>query len=45
MRQEIAKSLGQNIREQRVLIGISQDALALACGMDRIYIGRIEGGR
>ncbi|WP_409321455.1 helix-turn-helix domain-containing protein [Pseudomonas monteilii] len=44
MRQEIAKSLGQNIREQRVLIGLSQDALALACGMDRSYVGRIERG-
>ncbi|MDH1930484.1 helix-turn-helix transcriptional regulator [Pseudomonas sp. GD03696] len=44
MRQEIAKSLGKNIRKQRVLIGLSQDALALACSMDRSYIGRIERG-
>lgn len=44
MRYEIASSLGQNIREQRLLIGLSQDALALACGMDRSYIGRIERG-
>ncbi|ENY78522.1 Cro/CI family transcriptional regulator [Pseudomonas putida TRO1] len=44
MQQEIAKSLGQNIREQRVLIGLSQDALALACGIDRSYMGRIERG-
>lgn len=44
MRQEIANSLGQNIREQRLLIGLSQDALALACSMDRSYIGRIERG-
>jgi transcriptional regulator with XRE-family HTH domain len=44
MRQQIAKSLGQNIRTQRLLIGLSQDALALACGMDRSYMGRIERG-
>lgn len=44
MRQEIAESLGQNIRKQRLLIGLSQDALALACGMDRSYMGRIERG-
>lgn len=42
--QALAKDLGQNIRERRMLIGLSQDGLAHACGMDRSYMGRIERG-
>lgn len=42
--QELAKVLGFNIREQRLSTGLSQDALAFACEMDRSYIGRIERG-
>ncbi|MDD2037499.1 helix-turn-helix domain-containing protein [Pseudomonas putida] len=42
--QALAKDLGQNIRERRMLIGLSQDDLAHACGMDRSYMGRIERG-
>ncbi|WP_410480351.1 helix-turn-helix domain-containing protein [Pseudomonas sp. DCA-1] len=42
--QALAKDLGQKIRERRVLIGLSQDALAFACGIDRSYMGRIERG-
>lgn len=42
--QQLAKDLGQNIRERRVSVGISQDALAHACLMDRSYVGRIERG-
>lgn len=42
--QALAKDLGQKIRERRVSIGMSQDALAFACGIDRSYMGRIERG-
>ncbi|EMM3096108.1 MULTISPECIES: helix-turn-helix domain-containing protein [Pseudomonas] len=42
--QKLARALGRKVREQRVMVGISQDALAFACQMDRSYIGRIERG-
>ncbi|UCM29400.1 helix-turn-helix domain-containing protein [Pseudomonas sp. PS1(2021)] len=37
-------SLGERIRMQRKVCRISQDALALACSLDRSYVGRIERG-
>ncbi len=42
--QALAKDLGQKIRERRIVVGLSQDALAHACGLDRSYMGRIERG-
>ena len=41
---DLAKALGTNIRARRKENGISQDALALECGLDRSYMGRIERG-
>lgn len=41
---QLASALGKNIREQRKAKGISQDGLALACKIDRSYMGRIERG-
>jgi transcriptional regulator with XRE-family HTH domain len=41
---QLAKVLGQKIRIQRKAKGFSQDALALSCGLDRSYMGRIERG-
>ena len=41
---KLAKALGERIRTQRKACRISQDALALACSMDRSYMGRIERG-
>ncbi|KEX94968.1 XRE family transcriptional regulator [Pseudomonas putida] len=41
---KLAKALGQRIRTQRKVCRISQDALALACSIDRSYMGRIERG-
>ena len=41
---KLAKALGERIRMQRKTCRISQDALALACDIDRSYIGRIERG-
>ncbi|QNI04090.1 MULTISPECIES: helix-turn-helix domain-containing protein [Halomonadaceae] len=41
---ELAAMLGRNIREKRREKGYSQDAFALAAGIDRSYIGRVERG-
>ena len=41
---KLAKALGERIRMQRKAYRISQDALALACSLDRSYVGRIERG-
>jgi transcriptional regulator with XRE-family HTH domain len=40
----LAKVLGERIRAQRKICRMSQDALALACSIDRSYMGRIERG-
>ena len=40
----LAKALGERIRAQRKTCQISQDAVALACSIDRSYMGRIERG-
>ncbi|MCS8842678.1 helix-turn-helix domain-containing protein [Pseudomonas aeruginosa] len=42
--EKLAKALGERIRTQRKACGISQDTLALACSIDRSYMGRIERG-
>ncbi|MCD1587373.1 MULTISPECIES: helix-turn-helix domain-containing protein [unclassified Halomonas] len=41
---ELAKALGSNIRKKRKEEGFSQEAFALAVGIDRSYMGRIERG-
>jgi transcriptional regulator with XRE-family HTH domain len=41
---ELALLLGKRIRSFREAAGISQERLALACGLDRSYMGRIERG-
>ncbi len=41
---KLAKALGERIRTQRKTCRLSQDALALACSIDRSYMGRIERG-
>lgn len=41
---KLAIALGERIRAQRKACRITQDALALACEIDRSYIGRIERG-
>lgn len=40
----LAKAIGLKIRAKRGEHRLSQDALALACGIDRSYMGRIERG-
>lgn len=41
---ELAKEIGLRIRKERGEHSLSQDALALACSIDRSYMGRIERG-
>lgn len=41
---EIKKLFGERLREIRKRKGLSQDTLALACELDRTYIGGVERG-
>lgn len=41
---ELSTVIGQLIRSTRIQNNISQECLALQCGIDRSYIGRIERG-
>ena len=41
----IKKSFGDRMRELRQMAGISQEALADACHLDRTYIGDVERGK
>ena len=41
---ELSIEIGQVIRKKRKEKKITQEALALQCGIDRSYIGRIERG-
>lgn len=40
----LLQELGARIRAQRRLIGLTQEALALAAGVDRSYYGGVERG-
>jgi transcriptional regulator with XRE-family HTH domain len=41
---QLQKKFGERVRELRKGKGLSQEALALACGMDRSYVGGVERG-
>lgn len=40
----VQRDLGATLREARVRIGLSQEALALAAEVDRTYVSQIERG-
>ncbi len=41
---QILKRFGERVRELRKAKGMSQESLALACELDRTYIGGVERG-
>jgi transcriptional regulator with XRE-family HTH domain len=41
---EVKRRFGARVRELRKARKMSQEALALACDLDRSYLGRIERG-
>jgi len=41
---QLAVALGKQIRLARKAQSLSQDRLALLCGIDRSYMGRVERG-
>jgi transcriptional regulator with XRE-family HTH domain len=41
---QIQKKFGERVREIRKQEGLSQESLALACDLDRTYIGGVERG-
>ena len=40
----VRQTIGWNLRYLRVKHGLSQERLALAAGIDRSYVGRVERG-
>ncbi len=43
-KENIKKNFGERVRTLRSKRGVSQEQLALACGLDRTYIGGVERG-
>jgi len=41
---DILKRFGERVRELRLKTGLSQEAFADKCGLDRTYVGGIERG-
>lgn len=41
---ELSIAIGQLIRNKRTELKITQETLALQCGIDRSYMGRVERG-
>jgi transcriptional regulator with XRE-family HTH domain len=42
---DIAQRFGDRLRQLRKNVGLSQEAFAVKCGLDRTYISGIERGR
>lgn len=43
-RSAVRRDFGRRVRELRLAAGLSQEALALKCEIDRSYIGQVERG-
>jgi len=41
---DLRRQFGRNVRRLRLRLGLSQEKLALACGLDRTYVGSVERG-
>lgn len=41
---ELSIKIGERIRNKRIEQKLTQESLALQCGIDRSYMGRIERG-
>ncbi len=41
---QLQQQFGEQVRSIRKAKGFSQEALALACGLDRTYVGSVERG-
>ncbi len=44
-RNGITVRLGRRVRERREALGLSQEAFAAKCGLDRTYVSGIERGK
>ncbi|WP_165323544.1 helix-turn-helix domain-containing protein [Rhizorhabdus phycosphaerae] len=42
---DVVQLLGLNVRHHRKLRGMTQEQLALECGMERSYVSDLERGR
>lgn len=42
---QLLKNFGDRVRALRLYLGVSQEKLALDCGLDRTYISGIERGK
>ena len=42
--EDIQKTVGRNVRQARKAVGLSQEALADAAGIDRTYVSGVERG-
>jgi len=42
---DVLARFGQRVRERRMLLGLSQEAFADRCRLDRTYISGIERGK
>lgn len=41
---DLKRQFGSNLRQLRLKLRFSQEELALACGLDRTYVGSVERG-
>ncbi len=41
---DVRKRVGRNLKKYRKLKGLSQEALALECGLHRTYVSGVERG-